>query len=234
MPRAILFGQNEYQPLPLASITKLLSALVILDLRPDWAATTTVIGADYLDTHVYAGDVYTLGELWQTGLVGSSNKAILSLVNALGLTEEDFVQRINIKAKELGMSGTNLVDPTGWSEQNLATASDIAILIREVNQKEEIRQTLQILELDLYSAERKKQHHLWNTNWLLLGWIPNDFVSVVGKTGYLPASGYNFAARIETASGQKFLVVVLGAKDNESRFGEAKKVVDWASNSYNW
>jgi D-alanyl-D-alanine carboxypeptidase (penicillin-binding protein 5/6) len=189
-----------------------------------------------------AGYTYTLDELWQAALVGSSNKAVLTLANALewpnssaGGSEVIFVERMNQKALELGMADTHFKDPTGLSEENIASASDIAILLNEALRQDKVRETLQIKEINLYSKERKKNHHIWNTDWLLLGWIPQAFPEFIGgKTGYISASGYNFAMQVGDGLGHKINVVILGAASHEARFTEAKQAAEWAFANYTW
>lgn len=232
---AVLYRKNEYDKWPLASITKLLSVLIILENDPDWATSSIVIGEDALDAHMYAGDIYTLDELWRAGLIGSSNKAIISLVNALGWSETAFVERMNQKAREFGMTESMFVDPTGLDAGNVASASDTAILLNEVMGKEKITKALLTTEYNLYSKERKKEHHMWNTDWLLLGWIPHQFKEFYGgKTGYIALSGYNFAMRVGDGVGHVIDVVILGAESHEARFDEAKKIAEWALNNYKW
>ena len=232
---ALLYRKNEYDKWPLASITKLMSALVILENDPDWATSTVVIGEDALDAHMYAGDIYTLDELWQAGLIGSSNKAIISLVNALGWTETAFVERMNQKALELGMVDSTFVDSTGLDPGNVASASDTAILLNEAMKKEKITKALLTTEYSLYSKERKKEHHMWNTDWLLLGWIPHQFKEFYGgKTGYIAVSGYNFTMRVGDGAGHVVDVVILGTESHEARFNEAKKIAEWALSNYKW
>lgn len=232
---AVLFKKNEYEKRPIASITKLMSALVILEKNPDWTTTTKVTGDDVEDTHMYAGDTYTLEELWNSALIGSSNKAIITLADVLGLSREKFVARMNEKAKELGMADSVFTDPSGLDNSNISSASDLAILINEVMRWPKIKDTLNKKEFTIYSAERKKQHHMWNTDWLLLGWIPNQFTDFRGgKTGYIPASGYNFVMQVGNESGQVLNVVIMGSSSNEARFNEAKEVAEWTFKSYEW
>src|SRR3989338_1037104 len=231
----LLYSKNPYDVRPIASVTKLMSALVLLEKNIDWAATTTVIGEDSLDAHMYAGDTYTLKELWDAALIGSSNKAILTLAHAIDWPVEAFVERMNQKALELGMSSTRFVDPTGLGDENASSASDIAMLLEEALLQPAIEETLAQKELTLYSQERKKSHHLWNTNWLLLGWIENDFAAIPGgKTGYTLAAGYNFVVQIGNESGHEVSVVVLGAESHEARFTEAKDIAQWAFENYRW
>lgn len=231
----VLYKKNEYNKRSIASITKLMSALVLLEKNPDWSAKAVVIGADSLDTHMYANDTYTLDELWYASLVGSSNKAILSLANALDWPIEAFVERMNQKALELGMSDTTFVEPTGLDENNKSTASDLVILLEESLKQEKIRDAVLTPEYNLYSAERKKKHHMWNTDWLLLGWIQNDFNKIFGgKTGYTGAAGYSFVVQLSDKNNHIIDIVVLGTDEHETRFTEAKKVADMVFVNYKW
>lgn len=231
---AVLFAKNEYTPRPIASITKLMSAMVILEKNPTWAATTTVVNDVLSDTHMYAGDVYTLQDLWEAGLVGSSNKAIMTLADAAGWPRVAFVERMNQKAIELGMTQTRFTEPTGLDEGNVSTPSDIAILLSHALTLDPIETTLLQKEKTLYSKERKKSGHMWSTNWLLLGWIPNTLTLHGGKTGYIDASGYNFAMRAENEQKHVLDVVVLGAEIHEARFTEARDIAEWVLKNYEW
>lgn len=232
---AVLFGQKEYEAWPLASISKLMSVLVLLEHPIDFSSTTIVISDAVVDTHMYAGDRYTLEELWQATLVGSSNKAVLSLIDATGWQREAFIERMNQKAMELGMGNSFFVEPTGLDAGNSSTAADVALLLEEALKQGKIKQALLNKKLSLFSNERNKSHHLWSTNWLLLGWIPHQFVGVTpGKTGYIAVSGYNFATQIEVGSGKILDVIVLGAKTHEARFTEAKDIANWVLANYVW
>ncbi|MFA4830571.1 MAG: hypothetical protein WC862_00490 [Patescibacteria group bacterium] len=232
---ALLYSKNPYQARPIASITKLMSALVLLEKDIDWSTTTEVIGADSLDTHMYAFDSYTLQELWDAALIGSSNKAIKTLANALDWPEEAFIERMNQKALELGMSNTRFADPTGLDDENVSTASDVSILLDEALTKQKIKETIIKKELTLYSRERRKSHHIWNTDWLLLGWIQHKFFNLSGgKTGYTPAAGYNFAVQIGDEAEHWLNVVVLGADRHEARFTEARDIAKWVFENYRW
>ncbi|OGH60173.1 MAG: hypothetical protein A2725_04685 [Candidatus Magasanikbacteria bacterium RIFCSPHIGHO2_01_FULL_33_34] len=232
---AILYSKNEYDKRSIASITKLMSALVLLEKNPDWNSEATVIGSDSMGTHMYAGDIYTLDELWYSALVGSSNKAILSLANALDWPVVAFVERMNQKARELGMTETTFVEPTGLDEGNKSSASDIVILLNNALENTKIVEALKTPEYNLYSKQREKSHHMWNTDWLLLGWVNNDFAEVLGgKTGYTNAAGYSFAVSIRNNDGRVVDVVVLGAEEHEDRFTESRDLANMVFENYQW
>ncbi len=231
----LLYEKNAYTPWPIASITKLMSALVILEKTPDWTTSTQVVADDVIDTHMYAGDTYTLEELWRAALVGSSNKAILTLADAVGWPRDAFIARMNEKALELGMSDSHFTEPSGLDAGNVSTPSDILLLLKEALANEHIQTTVLLTEHQLYSNERKKDHHMWSTNWLMLGWITHNFADILGgKTGYIDASGYNFTARVSDAMGHQLDIVVLGAPAHEDRFTVLRDAGEWAFDNYTW
>lgn len=232
----VLYKKNEYEKRPLASISKLLSALVVLESNPDWTSTTTIKGdEDIDDSHVVSGAVYRLSDLWQAALVASSNQAMLALADSTGMTREAFVARMNEKALELGMKDSHFVEPTGLSEQNVSTASDISILLDEALRQPKIQETVILKEINIAPVGTKKLQHFWSTNWLLLGWVPNkikDFRG--GKTGYITASGYNFTMQLARDSEKVIDVVVLGAKAYELRFSEARDISYDVFSAFAW
>lgn len=74
---------------------------------------------------------------------------------------------------------------------------------------------------------------VWSTNWLKTRWTPHDFDFVLGKTGYIELSGYNFVGRLEK-NGHKILVAVFGAQTNEKRFEEARDLSEWVFDNFVW
>ena len=133
------------------------------------------------------------------------------------------------------MSNTSFVEQTGLEAGNMSNASDLVILLQEAMRHEKIREAVLTTEYSLYSRERAKKHDMWNTNWLLLGWIPNEIDSLLGgKTGYIPESGYNFIMQVSDTEGHVIDVVVLGADSHEARFTEARDVAEWAFGNYAW
>lgn len=233
----VLFSKDSYGVQPMASITKLMTALVLLEYDIEWATTTVVIGPDNLDTHVYAGEIYQFDELWHAMLIASSNKAALSLVHTVS-DPAIFIDRMNEKARELGIMDTSFVDVTGISDGNASSASDIILLLEEALRHEDIRAVVTMSEYNLYSEVQKKNHHMWNTDWLVLTqpkpWITHSFDTIVGgKTGYTVAAGFNFVVKVEK-NGHAIDIVILGSKTNESRFTEARDVGEWVYENFIW
>ncbi len=231
----VLFGKNEYTPHALASVTKLMSALVLEDQVTDWEIEGVVPADTIFDSHVYAGEVATLDHWYRTALVGSSNRAILTLVDASGLSREEFVLRMNEKARELGMSDTVFTDPTGIDSGNISTASDAAILLAEALRNERIIATLSLHSVDHLSSFTQKQKTIWSTNWLLTDWVHSAFdAPVIGKTGYIVESGYNFVGKFVKSDDTSIEVIVLGSENEETRFTDAATLAEWAFTNYEW
>ncbi len=234
----ILFDKNSQEIRPLASIIKLMAAMVLLDLPINWNTSTQIIEDD-CDTsshHLKAGEILKLSDLWNVALVGSSNSAIKALVRNSGLSEEQFVAAMNKKAKNLNLMSLRFSDPTGLDAKNIGHAQDVAFLLKEALKSEKILETLQIGEYYTKPIGKEKPRRIYSTNWLLTDWIPNNFDAkcIVGKTGFINDSGYNFVVRLADDKNHQIVVVVLGAGDNEARFSQARDLGDWVFHHYLW
>lgn len=230
----MLYGKAAYDEWPMASVTKLLSALVLLDVPINFASTTVAAIDGEPDNDVAVGAVYKINDLWNAGLISSSNRAVLSLADSTGLTRAEFVARMNAKAHELGMTGTNVVEPTGLDARNHSTAADIAVLLAEALRKPEILNSVRQTTYDLAAVNGLYRKQIKTTDWLLSGAVANFGLELVGgKTGYIPESGYNFAAETVSSS-RRVVVVVLGANSIDARFTEARRAAEWAYQNFTW
>lgn len=236
--KTILFNKNKDEVRPLASISKLMSAMVLLDLPINWnVSTTKITDADYdgSDHNVNVGEEYTLNDLWHVALIGSSNMAIRALVRAVGLTTDEFAQKMNAKAKELRLFSAYFVEPTGLSSQNVANAYDTAKLLIDALKFDKIYTTVQIGHYEAHPLNGQPKK-IWTTDWLLTNWVPNDFKmeDIAGKTGYITDSGYNFAVNLTSNKNHTITVVVLGTASNEERFSEARDLAEWTFSNFVW
>jgi len=233
---AVLFAHDADTPQPLASITKLLTALTIVDQEPNWQATTTVkktrgIGGPHF---VEEGDVVTLRDLLFASLVGSSNSATLALVDAVTSSSTSFVAKMRLKIDALHLERMRVADPAGLSPDNVATAHNAVRLLQLAFERPLMREALGTARFDIHTqtgAVRKVE----STNWLLIGKIPQTVSKIIGsKTGYLPEAGYNFVTAFQDATDREVQVVVLGAKDHYARFTEAQALAEWAYSAFVW
>lgn len=231
----MLLDKLAYEPWPLASVTKLLSALVLLDIPVNLATTTLTATDTVFDVDIAQHEDYQTSDLWQAALIASSNRAVLSLADSTGLPRSDFVAKMNAKAHELGMVNTHVVEPTGLDPRNTATASDAALLVHEAMRHPEISQTVLKKDYALNSIDRKYPKTLHNTDWLVLGIIHSSNLEIRGaKTGYIPESDYNFVLETANQQGRVIDVVVLGTSSNDARFVEARDAALWAFSAYSW
>lgn len=233
-----LFEKNSQQVRSLASITKLMSAMVLLDLPINWSSSTQIldIDCDSFSHQVQAGDILKLSDLWNVALVGSANNAIKALVRNSGVSSEEFVLLMNEKAKELNLKSMSFTEPTGLGSGNVGNARDVAGLLKEALKSEKIFKSLQIGQYSTKPLNSQKPRQVYSTNWLLTNWMPNKFSidKIVGKTGFIYDSGYNFVVRLADNKDHQIIVVVLGAQNNESRFSEARDLADWIFKQYLW
>ncbi len=234
---AVLFEKNADTVRPLASISKLMSALVLLDLNPDWKKTVEIT-PDVYDNNshfVNIGEKFAMGDLWNIALVGSSNSAINALVSGTDLKKADFVVKMNEKAQDLRLRSLRFVEPTGIDDRDVGSARDIARLLKYALANDKIFNTLQTSEY-YAQPDGQKPRRIWTTDWLLSKWVPNKFgdLTIAGKTGYIDNSKYNFAVRIENGGKRAIRTVILGADTMEARFSEARDLAMWAFDHYDW
>jgi D-alanyl-D-alanine carboxypeptidase len=208
-----------------ASLTKLVTALVVLDYNPNLTKNIAMkksdeVGGARLATKT--GVSYKVKDLFYAALVASANNATNALARSTGLSSEQFLEKMNEKAKNLGAKNTIFYEPTGISEKNVTTAEDFSKITAKAFENPTILAATSLKTYSLTSVNNKRyKHNLKNTN-KLLGDL--DMVSVNGKTGYLNESQYNFAAEIKDRFGSDFIVVLFGSSNTQTQFAEAKEL----------
>jgi D-alanyl-D-alanine carboxypeptidase len=233
----ILYQKNSSEVRPIASITKLMTALIFLDYNPGWQKEFSTISSDRRNgniVHLNPGEILTIQNLFNTALIASDNDAIIALTRATGLTEEQFVEKMNAKAEKLGLLNTKFVEPTGLEIGNQANTFDVANLLEVALQKEEIKRVTGIdyYEFEVLNKERTKTRlvKITNTDRLL-----NSYLNVIGgKTGSLEEAGYCLAVKIKGEENQEVIIVVLGSQSNYDRFQDIKAIADFIFTNFNW
>ncbi|MFA6304828.1 MAG: serine hydrolase [Patescibacteria group bacterium] len=230
---SVLWQKNPDVERSLASITKLITALVFLEHNPGWQTEVVVQASDYRvggRAYVYAGEKILVKDLFNASLVASSNSATVALARSTGLAPEAFVTAMNAKAKELGMAKSLFTEPTGLDPDNISTARDVAALAVAAFDKPEIKSATQAEEYTLIVQNNKRREVLKNTDKLL-----NSYLNVLaGKTGYLDEAGYCLVSNVAGAGKSDILVVVLGSKSEPDRFQDLKSLAQWAFDNYHW
>lgn len=233
----VLFAKNPQEKTPLASLTKLMTALVFLDHELDWNKVVRLTRADDREggiVYARSPEEVTVKDLFNMALVGSVNNAAIALARSTGLEQKDFVAEMNKKAEMLGMKDTVFADPTGLLPENQGTARDVAKLVAAAMGKEEIRSATLQKRYVFSPIKSEKKYYVKSTDELLWSFLNDEpYTFIGGKTGYIEESGYNLAVEV-MQGGHKIVAVVLGSATAEDRFKEIKGLVDWAFLNYQW
>lgn len=230
-------GSNVRQPI--ASITKLMTALVILEQRPDWQRTVEMSEADETVgayPHIYRGERARFIDLWKSALITSDNNAIRAMIRVLGFSAAEFVELMNKKAVALEMINTKFSDPTGLAPANLSTALDVARLIHLAMQKNEIRESVLQGKYEFKILNNNKKRKINNTDILVDSFLNQKrlgYELIGGKTGFLPEAGYCLGAEIRK-NNRTIIIVALNSASLLERFQDVKVLADWVYANYQW
>ena len=223
---AILYAYKPSTRLPIASITKVMTALVVLEQKVDSLNEVAIVP---VDAHAVEGTRswiksehhYTVGDLLAATLISSAADATFALADHVGGTRDNFVIMMNKKAHSMGLTGLSFENPVGLDNQNnYGTALDIAVMYRELWKSDYARDVMGKQIMMITSQEGQKTQ-LETTNSLLKN---RGFTIQGGKTGTTDDAGQTFVAIGGVNGGREILVVVLGSTD---RFKDAKTLIAW-------
>lgn len=232
----VLYSQGDDRVMPIASITKMMTALVLLEAHPDWGRPVTIeAGDNALEGIPYlkVGDTLSAGDVFKVMLVGSANNCAMALSRSAGMTREQFVAKMNSKARELGLSHTSFADPTGYLPENRSAVLEVARLAYAALEHQEVREALTIKEL-VVRTKAGIERRVPATDELLGSFLnEGDFQIVGGKTGYTEEAGYTLVLRAKKGEAD-VIAVVLGSKDSDTRFQDAKSLLFWGFKTFQW
>jgi serine-type D-Ala-D-Ala endopeptidase (penicillin-binding protein 7) len=222
----VLFNKNAATVLPIASLTKLMTGVVLSEARLPMNEQITITQDD-VDTEkgsrsrLTVGTTLTRGEMLHLALMSSENRA----ANALGRTYPgglpEFVRLMNAKAKLLGMRATRYVEPTGLSSQNQSSAEDLAVLVNTAYKDATLREYSTSPGYEVAVGARTLQYN--TTNRL----IKNPEWDIgLQKTGYISEAGQCLVMQTKIA-GRKLIMVFLDSAGKLSRLGDAERVRRW-------
>jgi len=224
----VLWESNSTSRLSIASITKVMTAVVFLENSPDLTRDVVVERADVRNastTYLRAGYTLTTGDLLHLLLIGSDNAAARVLARVSPYGSNGFIERMNSKAQELGLESTSYADPSGLLADNQSSAYDLARLITYVSGDDRIAS---IMRTPYYTVNAgRHQITIHSTNQLVM---KGDVDVQAGKTGFITKAGYCLATLLRLPQGgPEVAVVVLGAKSNPGRFWETRHLFNWIS-----
>lgn len=232
-----LMNRGDETVRPIASITKLMTALVLLDeYEWNWEDEATVLREDVTEGgrwYYRFGDSLTMEQLFSVMLVASGNNETLALVREVGADRAAFVQKMNAKAQAMGMTQTTFAGPIGLNPQNQSTANDALLLLHEALSRPEIASRVSERSVSTVSGVGNV-YEIEGTNQLFSTFLNQGPYRVLGgKTGSLDEAGYCLATRV-ARDGQEVDIVVLGASQPDARFSDVQDVVSWVFDVYEW
>ena len=234
--RDILYSKNPDEVRAIASITKLMTALVVMDLNPDFEQGYVIQRIDRRDggrINIYTGDKVKFKNLFYLSLVASDNTATMAMVSALGLSEDAFVELMNKKAKSLGLYSTNFVDTVGLNENNISTAREVIRFAGEAFDNPTIAEAVL---MSGYSFETIGGRNVTvvSTDYFVKNQGSGSITIAGGKTGYIGAAGYCFVGKFLDKDNHEVISVVLGANNISERFLQTEAAINWVFENYSW
>jgi D-alanyl-D-alanine carboxypeptidase (penicillin-binding protein 5/6) len=229
----ILYEKNIHEKLPIASVTKVMSMLLVMEALDSGKITyedmvpVSEHSYDMGGSQVYLkpGEEFTVLEMMKAVAIHSANDATVALAEKISGSEDAFVAMMNEKARELGMNDTNFLDCTGLTDDNhYSSALDVATMSREL-----IRKHPKVLEITSvwHDTFRNGLFSLDNTNKLIRSYQGANGL----KTGFTTKAGHCLSASAKRNKLQ-LIAVVLGEPDSDTRFAEAKKLLDYGFANY--
>lgn len=226
----VLLNKNSKAVLPIASITKLMTGLLVTEANLPMDETLTITQDD-VDTEkgsssrLKVGTQLSRAEMLHLALMSSENRA----ANALGRNYPGglpaFVSAMNAKAKALGMNDTRYVEPTGLSSQNQSSARDLALLVKEAHEVSLLREYTTSPEHQVAVGSRQLQFHTTNRLVLNPAWDIG-----LQKTGFINEAGQCLVMQAQLA-GRKLIMVLLDSAGKYSRIGDAERIRKWLLSS---
>lgn len=231
----VLFEKNPGEKRAMASITKLMTAVVALDSKIN-LEDTVIIENDFVelegaDIDLQQTEELKVKDLFFGTLVASGNDAASALAETVSGNLDDFVLQMNEKAAELNMTNTHFVNVSGLDvEGHYSTAYDLAKLADVAFAKQKILEATSTKRYEIVPKEGTPRLYN-NTDKLLVADYPK---LRAGKTGYTDNAGFCLLALSGDGKGNQIITVLLGAELNGDQFQETKALIDWAFKTYKW
>jgi D-alanyl-D-alanine endopeptidase (penicillin-binding protein 7) len=221
----VLFEKNTHAVLPIASITKLMTALVTVEaslpLEEELTVTQSEIVRANVRSNLRPGMTMSRDTALHLALMSSENRAAQLLGRTYPGGLDAFVEAMNAKARMLGMGDSHFADPTGLSPENRSSANDLVRLVKAAYEHDVIREHSISGELALPVGKRMVRYG--NTNRLTAN--PNWEIGLQ-KTGYISAAGRCLVMQA-VVEGQRVVMVLLDSVGKYSRIGDAQRIRDW-------
>jgi D-alanyl-D-alanine carboxypeptidase len=236
----IIADENAGIPRPVASLTKLMTADIVLSRKVSLAKRQAITATDQVGGSrlgVAAGTKFSVNDLFYAALLPSANDAANALADATGLSRDKFVVAMNNAAQALGLSRTTFADPTGIDESNVSTPREFALLARIVFNFSTVRRCATTAKRTLRELPSGKKITVKNSDYLLTKPEYDDVLVAAGKTGYLGTDvGWNLAVDLKSAKGapRELVIVIFGEPKMAQSMADADTLAEWAWAHYKW
>lgn len=227
---ATLYTKNTEARAPIASITKLMTAMVVLDAHLPLTETVTITSADtdtlrHTRSRLTINSAFTREDLLQLALMASENRAATALARTYPGGNAAFVAAMNRKAVQLGMYDTRFVDASGLDSGNVSTAQDLAKMVKAAYQYPLIRliSTSPSYIVEMPGKTRPRPLEFKNTNSLVRA---KNWDIGLSKTGYIRAAGHCLVMQTLIAS-RPLIIVLLDSRGKQTRLGDAQRIKHW-------
>ncbi len=235
----ILFAKEAERVRPIASMTKLMTVYTLMREGIAFDETLTIQPSDFRlggRINLFTGETFLVQDVWMAALIASDNLAIAALVRHAGYDEPEFVEKMNQYAKELGMTHSRFVEPTGIDRGNVSTASDLAKILDITMQIPEIADALRRPVYTFKPVNKDVERKVINTNELLGSFVDTGAQTILGgKTGFTYEAGYCLGVVADgPQNNDEIIVVALGADTIDQRFLDVKGLIEWAYRTYQW
>lgn len=215
---SIAFEQNAFERLPIASLTKLMTAMVALDYGFDIDQPVEIQPEEYViggQLLLHPGELVTMRDLFNASLLGSANNATLAYVREIGVDKKEFIRAMNRKAVTLGLEQTFFTDVTGLDAGNISTAYEVARLAQHAfEQYPEIAGSTGQKEYAFVVGGSGREHTIRNTNKLI---AEGNMAALGSKTGYLNEAGYCLVLQ-GIREQAPMVAVVLGSPSEQQQY----------------
>jgi serine-type D-Ala-D-Ala endopeptidase (penicillin-binding protein 7) len=227
---SVLFEKNSDSVLPIASISKLMTAMVILDSAPDLQETLTISDDDVdmlkgTRSRLVVGTQLSREDMLRLALMSSENRAASSLSRYYPGGRAAFVVAMNRKCAQLGLTATRFEDPTGLTSANVSTARDLVKMVTAAHQYPLIRAFTTTAEYEV--AIRGRAQTFRNTNILVRS---SDWDIGLSKTGYISEAGKCLVMQA-WLNNRPTIIVLLDAAGKLTRIGDANRIRRWIENA---
>ena len=223
----VLFEKNPHAVLPIASLTKLMTAMVVLDANQPMDEILDISSADsdyekHVSSRLRPGTKLTREDMLLLALMASENRAASTLGRHYPGGLPSFIEAMNAKAQSLGMKDTHYVDPNGLSHENVSSAADLARLVAAAYDNPTIREFSTQTDYTVKVGRRKMQFH--STNALVR--VPHDWQIGLQKTGFTNEAGRCLVMQA-AVQGRNVVMVFLDSYGKLTRFADANRVRKW-------